>query len=100
MMEYIIVIIFLITVIVVLGFIIKNLLVKVEKYEEDVILKDEFLEKFRVVVQESYARIKEMDSRGAFESDDEVGYFFKTLKDTILALDVYYKNYKSEEEEK
>lgn len=95
-MEYIIVTILLIVVIV-CGFVIKNLLTKVEKYEEDIVLKDEYIAKFKKTAEEAYGRIKELDSRGAFESDDEVGYFFKTLKDVIIAIDAYYKNYVTEE---
>ena len=96
MMEYVIITILCIGLIS-LGFVVRNLLIKVEKYEEDILLKDEYIEKFKRSVEESYNRIKEMDSRGAFEADDEVGYFFKTLKDVIITLDAYFKNYIKEE---
>jgi hypothetical protein len=48
----------------------------------------------RVMSQRSY--LKQLDRNGAFESDDEVGYFFKELKkivnDISLYFDVEYQN--------
>ena len=41
------------------GLIIKNLLDKVEKYEEDILLKDEYLDKLKSMVEESYKKIKD-----------------------------------------
>ena len=48
----------------------------------------------RVLSQQSY--LKQLDRKGAFESDDEVGYFFKELKkminDIAFYLDVEQEN--------
>jgi hypothetical protein len=41
----------------------------------------------RVLSQQSYLR--QLDKRGAFESDDEVGYFFKELKKIINDISSY-----------
>jgi hypothetical protein len=81
---------------------ISNLLKKVEKYEEDILLKEEFIQKFDSLVKNGHSKIKQLDSLGAFESDDEVGTFFKNLKDLSFTLDAYFKNYQEEpsEEEK
>jgi len=81
-----------------LGFVVWNLLKKVEKYEEDILLKDEFIDKIGKTVEDSYVKVKELDIRGAFESDDEVGFFFKNLKDISLTLSAYYQNYEDKEE--
>lgn len=75
------------------GLIIKNLLSKVEKYEEDILLKDEYLDKLKSMVEESYKKIKDLDTLEAFESDDEVGHFFVNLKNIIMTLNTYMKNY-------
>lgn len=75
------------------GFVIYNLLGKVEKYEEDIVLKDEYLDKLKVMVDESYKKIKDLDTMEAFESDDEVGHFFINLKNIIMTLNTYMQNY-------
>jgi hypothetical protein len=75
------------------GLVIKNLLDKVEKYEEDILLKDEYLDKLKIMVDESYKKIKDLDTLEAFESDDEVGHFFVNLKNIIMTLNTYMKNY-------
>lgn len=41
----------------------------------------------RVLSQQSY--LKQLDRKGAFESDDEVGYFFKELKKIINDISIY-----------
>lgn len=52
----------------------------------------------RVLSQQSY--LKQLDRRGAFESDDEVGYFFKELKKIIndIAFYLEIENEQTEEE--
>lgn len=41
----------------------------------------------RVLSQQSY--LKQLDRKGAFESDDEIGYFFKELKKIINDIAFY-----------
>jgi hypothetical protein len=41
----------------------------------------------RVLSQQSY--LKQLDRKGAFESDDETGYFFKELKKIINDIALY-----------
>ena len=57
-----------------------NLLRKNEKYEDLVEGYRVFILRFQQQVRESDKRIKEIDSKGTFKSDDEVGYFFNELK--------------------
>lgn len=78
-------------------FLIWNLLRKVEKYEEDIILKNEFIVKFQSMVQDAHNKMKEIDSKGSFESDDEVGFFFKNLMNLSMTLNAYFKNYVQED---
>jgi len=74
-------------------FVIVNLLNKVEKYEADILLKDEFIKKLKEVSEQSYRELEKLDTMQAFESDDEVGFFFKKLKEIIITIDGYTKNY-------
>ena len=57
-----------------------NLLRKNEKYEDLIEGYRVFILRFQQQVKESDKRIKEIDSKGTFKSDDEVGYFFNELK--------------------
>jgi hypothetical protein len=45
------------------------------------------------MVDESYQKIKDLDTLQAFESDDEVGHFFLNLKNIIVTLNTYMQNY-------
>ena len=74
-----------------------NLTKKFDKLDEmaqesvDALLENEkFLTelKNRVLSQQSYLR--QLDRIGAFESDDETGYFFKEMKDIVNDIAVYF----------
>lgn len=41
----------------------------------------------RIMSQRSY--LKQLDKNGSFESDDEIGYFFKELKKIVNDISVY-----------
>jgi hypothetical protein len=84
---------FLILLLLMAGYVIYNLLKKVEQYEEDIQNKDEFLKSVKNLSDQSYKKLKELDSLEAFESDDETGHFFSNLKNIIITLDAYFKNY-------
>jgi len=51
----------------------------------------------RVLSQQSY--LKQLDRRGAFESDDEVGYFFKELKKIVNDIAIYLEMESTTEED-
>jgi hypothetical protein len=74
-----------------------NLTKKFEKIEEmaensvDILLENEKLLtslKNRLLSQQSYLR--QLDRIGAFEADDETGYFFKELKSIINDISLYF----------
>jgi hypothetical protein len=74
-----------------------NLTKKFEKIEEmaensvDILLENEKLLtslKNRLLSQQSYLR--QLDRIGAFEADDETGYFFKELKSIINDIALYF----------
>ena len=73
--------------VVVLGFTTFNLLRKTEKYEDElnkrqdaIISYQEYINGLGSTVEFMTKRIDEIDSRGTFKSDDEVGFFFERLK--------------------
>ena len=63
-----------------LGYTTINLLRKNEQQED--ILADylEYLDRLSRVIEVSDTKMKEVDSRGTFSSDDEVGFFFQQIK--------------------
>tara|TARA_B110000908_G_C9906219_1_gene293262 strand:- start:237 stop:515 length:279 start_codon:yes stop_codon:yes gene_type:complete len=67
-------------IVVVLGFTTINLLRKNEKQEDIVVGYLEYLDKISRVIEISDEKLKKVDIKGSFEGDDEVGYFFKTIK--------------------
>jgi len=50
---------------------------KLEKIAND---QQQYIDAISIVINNSSNTIKELDSRGAFEADDEVGTFFRNLK--------------------
>ena len=66
-----------------LGYIVWNLLVKLEKYEQLIEIQETKLQYNLDKLIAMYVAMKEIDSNGAFESDDEVGTIFTDLKETI-----------------
>jgi len=83
----IITIIILSVTVVILGFTTFNLLRKVEQGEDElkrrqeaIISYQEYINGLGSTVEFMTKRIDEIDSRGTFKSDDEVGFFFERLK--------------------
>ena len=73
--------------VVILGYTTFNLLRKLEK-QEDVINNQatilasylSYLNKISDIIEFSDKKLREVDHKGSFESDDEVGFFFKEIK--------------------
>ena len=57
-----------------------NLLRKFEKQEDILAGYLDYLDKLSRVIEVSDEKLKQVDSRGTFESDDEVGFFFQQIK--------------------
>jgi len=73
--------------VVILGFTTFNLLKKTERYEDElnkrqdaIISYQEYINGLGSTVEFINKRIKEIDAKGTFSSDDEVGFFFDRLK--------------------
>ena len=67
--------------ILVTGYVIWNQLRKQEKLEDIIEQQNVFIEELNKLMVASEIRIKEIDQRGLFESDDEIGWFFSNIKD-------------------
>ena len=66
--------------VVILGYTTYNLLRKNEKQEDILAGYLDYLDKLSRVIEVSETKMKEVDSRGTFSSDDEVGFFFQQIK--------------------
>lgn len=66
--------------IVALGYTTYNLLRKNEKQEDILAGYLNYLDQISRVIEVSDEKLKTIDSRGTFSSDDEVGFFFQSIK--------------------
>jgi hypothetical protein len=74
----------------VLGYTTYNLLRKNEAVEDVVQEQEALISDIAAKIDSSMSVMKDIDTRGAFESDDETGIIFKQLYDTISDLEKYY----------
>ena len=89
----------LVAILLVFVYILRNLLLKVEKYED--VLRDQtkYLQNISNSIREADQHLNSLDERGVFQSDDEVGEFFKQMKEVQSELNRYMlpENYGKEE---
>jgi len=76
----IIAIIILSLLVVALGYTTYNLLRKNEKQEDILASYLSYLDRLSRVIEVSDKKLKQVDARGTFKSDDEVGFFFQQIK--------------------
>ena len=76
-------------IILILSYIIRNLLIKVEKYEDVTVDQTQYLQNISNLIGDSKKHLTKLDERGVFQSDDEVGYFFNQMKLVQKELDRY-----------
>ena len=67
-------------IVVILGFTTWNLLSKTEKQEDIIVNYGTFIDEYSKQLDIADKRLKEIDEKDLFKSDDEIGYFFKNLK--------------------
>ena len=70
-------------------YIIRNLLIKTEKLERLVEERDIYINNLDAVIEDITKRLQEVDNKGTFVSDDEVGFFFNSLKSMSETLNTY-----------
>jgi hypothetical protein len=75
--------------VVVLGFTTFNLLKKNERQEDILAGYMEYLNKISGLIEFSDKKLKEVDRKGSFESDDEVGFFFREIKQIQETLNAF-----------
>ena len=70
-------------------FIIRNLINKIEQL--DIILKnyEAFISKQSGAIEACDIKLKKIDDRGIFQSDDEIGWMFKEIKKVQEALNEF-----------
>ena len=51
--------------------------------------QQQYIDAISIIINDSSETIKQLDNRGAFEADDEVGTFFKNLKEIQTVLDQF-----------
>ncbi len=66
--------------VVILGYTTFNLLRKNEKAEDIINNYESYMNKFSDTLNKSEQKLKEVDAKGAFSSDDEIGFFFRTVQ--------------------
>jgi hypothetical protein len=99
MVTYYVIISILVVIILFLSYIVRNLLIKNEKYEDVVRDQAQYLQNISNSIGNGQKHLKSLDERGVFQSDDEVGYFFKQMKYVQDELNRYMlpENYGKEE---
>ena len=76
-------------IIIVLGVAVRNLLIKVEKYEDVTVDQTQYLQDISNIINDSQKHLRNLDEKGVFKADDEVGYFFEQMKNVQKELDRY-----------
>jgi len=79
----------LVIVILVLGYIIYNLNRKVIKQEDIIEYQVGYLRNVAYLINESKIYVEQLDEKGAFRSDDEVGVFFNFMKEIQETINEY-----------
>ena len=57
-----------------------NLLRKTERQEDIVNQYNDYITQFNIQIKMSEERLKQVDEKGMFKSDDEIGWFFEQIK--------------------
>jgi hypothetical protein len=77
--------------VVILGYTTINLLVKNEKAEDIIVSQQNYISSISEIIKNSEKKIREIDEKEIFKSDDEIGWFFNELK-KIQNILSQYKN--------
>ena len=79
---------------------IRNLMIKVERYEDITVDQTRYLQNISNTIKDSQKHLKNLDEKGVFQGEDEVGYFFNQMMNVQKELDRYMlpENYGKKEE--
>lgn len=75
-----IIIILLILAVGILSYTTSNLLKKNEKQEDILASYLTYMDQLSKIIEHSNERLKKIDNKGTFQSDDEIGWFFEQIK--------------------
>tara|TARA_R110000764_G_scaffold239534_1_gene339171 strand:- start:958 stop:1233 length:276 start_codon:yes stop_codon:yes gene_type:complete len=78
--------------VVILGYTTFNLLRKNERSEDIIVQYNEYLTEFNKQIKFTGERLKKIDNKGTFESDDEIGWFFKQIKNLQEGIEKFQIN--------
>jgi hypothetical protein len=76
-------------VLVVAFYVIWNLYRKVAKQEDIIEYQVDYLRKVSYLIQESKIYVEQLDEKGTFRSDDEVGIFFNFMKEIQDSINTF-----------
>ena len=62
---------------------------KNNKIEKALVNQQQYIDAISIIIEDSNNTIQELDNRGAFEADDEVGTFFKNIKEIQTVLNQF-----------
>ena len=72
--------------VVILGFTTFNLLRKNERSEDILLSFQKYLDQLSRIIEFSDAKLKKIDERGIFKSDDEIGFMYEQIKELQKVL--------------
>ncbi len=78
--------------VVILGYTTFNLLRKNERAEDIIVQYNEYITEFNKQISFTSNRLKGIDERGIFKSDDEIGWFFEQIKNLQKGIDRFRIN--------
>jgi hypothetical protein len=70
-----------ILIVLIMSYVIYNLYTKNVKLEDALLKREELFIAMSDLIKSSEKKLKDVDRLGAFKSDDEVGFFFETVKE-------------------
>jgi hypothetical protein len=65
------------------------LISKNNKLEKALVNQQQYIDAISIIIEDSNNTIQELDNRGAFEADDEVGIFFRNIKEIQTVLNQF-----------
>lgn len=71
------------------GYTTYNLMRKNEKQEDIMVSYMDYLSKLDQAIEESDKRLQQIDERGLFKSDDEIGWFFDQVQKIQMILNEF-----------
>jgi len=78
--------------VVIFGYTTFNLLRKNERAEDIIVQYNEYIGEFNKQLSFTSDRLKKIDDKGTFESDDEIGWFFSNIKNLQEGMDKFRIN--------